>query len=103
MAPSRFPRLAAFIFALTLTAAPLVHAQAPAPAGSASEDDYDDYDDYAPVSVYDPFEGFNRRVFVLNDWLYVRVLTPAVYGYAFVVRPPVNTASGKFYDNVRTG
>ena len=102
MSTSRLLRLAAITVALACVNASPLHAQVPAPAGTtAEEEDFDDYDDYAAVSVYDPVEGFNRRVFIFNDWLYLRVFTPAVRGYEFVVRPPVNEAIGNFYDNIR--
>jgi len=61
----------------------------------------EDFDEYAPVQVYDPIEGFNRRVFAFNDWTYAYVLTPATKAYETVVRPPVNRAIGNFYDNIR--
>ena len=71
------------------------------PAAMTDTDEDDDYGDYAPLQVSDPFEGFNRRVFVFNDWTYRRFLRPAVTGYEFVVRPPINRSIGHFYDNVR--
>ena len=69
-------------------------------AGGAADQD-DDYDEYAPVSVYDPLEGVNRRIFAFNDWTYVHLFTPAAKGYEIVVRPPVNRAIANFYDNIR--
>lgn len=65
------------------------------------EADFADYDDYAPAPISDPFIGFNRQVFALNDWTYTRLLSPVVTGYEWVVRPPLNRAIGNFYDNVR--
>lgn len=74
---------------------------APARVQSVEAAAEDDYGDYAPLRVSDPLEGFNRRVFVFNDWTYRRVLRPATRAYEFVVRPPVNRAIGNFYDNIR--
>jgi len=68
-------------------------------AGNATE--YDDFADYAPTRISDPLEGFNRRIFSFNDVVYTRVLSPAVKGYEFVVRPPLNRAIANFYDNIR--
>lgn len=67
----------------------------------AAPDLTDDYGDYAAVSVSDPLEGFNRAIFKFNDVAYTRVLRPAVKGYEWIVRPPVNRAIGNFYDNLR--
>lgn len=61
----------------------------------------DDYADFDTVEVHDPLEGVNRRIFKFNDWTYSRVLSPAVKGYEFIVRPPINRAIGRFYDNLR--
>jgi phospholipid-binding lipoprotein MlaA len=106
------PRLS-LLLAAALAAAPLLHAQtaatsltpAPAPLSASSSspgaDEQADFDDYATLKVSDPFEGFNRSIFKFNDALYTRVLTPAVKGYEFIVRPPVNRAIGNFFDNLR--
>lgn len=61
----------------------------------------DDYGDYAATKVYDPLESFNRKIFKFNDFTYTQVLRPAVKGYEWVVRPPINRAIGNFYDNIR--
>lgn len=76
---------------------PASGALAPAAAGA----DDDDFGDYTPVRVSDPLERVNRAIFAFNDYSYTYVFTPAVKGYEFVVRPPVNRAIGNFYDNVR--
>jgi phospholipid-binding lipoprotein MlaA len=95
----RIPLLALAALALAIT--PRLAAQAVADPAANPEAEYDDYDEYAPVEVFDPFEGFNRAIFKFNDVTYAYVLKPAVTGYEFVVRPPVNRAIGNFYDNVR--
>lgn len=91
---------------LSATAAVSLRAQGLGPRAidersGASASFEDDYDDYAPVQVSDPIEGFNRGVFAFNDWTYAHVFTPAVKGYEFVVRPPINRGIANFYDNVR--
>jgi phospholipid-binding lipoprotein MlaA len=109
------PRTAALLLAAALAGTTCgLHAQSdgaaltpvPAPQSASSSSSAqaapdDDFDDYATLKVSDPFEGINRRVFKLNDILYTRVLSPAVKGYEYVVRPPVNRAIANFYDNVR--
>jgi len=94
-------RLITFFSLLTglLALGPVAWAEAT--ASSAQPDNENDYDEYAGSAVYDPMEGFNRRVFAFNDWTYTQVISPAVKGYEFVVRPPINRAIGNFFDNVR--
>ncbi|MFC7291951.1 VacJ family lipoprotein [Hirschia litorea] len=38
----------------------------------------------APGTVYDPYEGFNRRMFALNNTLDKAILEPTAKGYRFV-------------------
>lgn len=105
MTHRRLPAL--FLFALAAALAPVSHAQLPSSGRAIDErtgaapDLADDYGDYASIQVYDPLEGYNRAMFKFNDVAYTRVLRPAVTGYEWVVRPPVNRAIGNFYDNVR--
>ncbi len=96
---NRFPLLA--LAALALLGAPRLVAQTVVDPAADPAADYDDYAEYDAVEVYDPFEGVNRAIFKFNDAAYAYVLKPAVKGYEFVVRPPVNRAIGNFYDNVR--
>lgn len=95
----RIPLLA--LAALALVGAPRLAAQGIVDPAVNPDADYDDYSEYDAVEVYDPFEGVNRAIFKFNDVTYAYVLKPAVKGYEFVVRPPVNRAIGNFYDNVR--
>jgi phospholipid-binding lipoprotein MlaA len=101
------------LLAAALVLAPAGRAQtsatalAPAPApqsassSSAGAAEYDDFDDYVPLQISDPIEGFNRSIFKFNDVVYTHVLNPAVKGYEFVVRPPINRAIANFFDNLR--
>lgn len=94
------PSLRHCLFGLTLAGSLATAAAATTPALNTA-DAHNDYDEYAPASISDPLEGFNRRVSAFNDWTYDHLLRPAIRGYEWVVRPPVNQAIGNFYDNVR--
>ncbi|PMR67691.1 MlaA family lipoprotein [Halomonas heilongjiangensis] len=48
----------------------------------------------------DPWEGFNRRVFVFNDALDRAVLKPVARGYRRVTPQPVQTGVGNFFSNL---
>ncbi|WP_075879626.1 MlaA family lipoprotein [Vreelandella massiliensis] len=48
----------------------------------------------------DPWEGFNRRVFVFNDVLDRYALKPVARGYRFVTPDPVETSVGNFFSNL---
>lgn len=50
--------------------------------------------------VADPFEGFNRAVFVFNDKLYVYGLKPITKGYARVVPPFARKGVKNFFNNL---
>lgn len=49
----------------------------------------------------DPFESFNRSVFVFNDTLDRWVLKPVAQGYVRVTPDPIQTGVGNFFDNLR--
>ena len=98
---NRTPLLALALAALSLVGSPHLSAQVVADPTVNPDTEYDDYAEYDAVEVSDPFKGLNRAIFKFNDAAYTYVLTPAVKGYEFVVRPPVNRAIGNFYDNVR--
>lgn len=48
----------------------------------------------------DPWEGFNRKVFVFNDTLDRFFLKPVARGYRWVTPNPVETGVTNFFDNV---
>lgn len=48
----------------------------------------------------DPWEGFNRRVFVFNDVLDRYALKPVATGYRKVTPDPVQTGVGNFFSNL---
>ncbi|MGM0833182.1 VacJ family lipoprotein [Halomonas qinghailakensis] len=48
----------------------------------------------------DPWEGFNRRVFVFNDVLDRYTLKPLAQGYQTVTPGPIQTGVGNFFSNL---
>ncbi|MGQ4877461.1 VacJ family lipoprotein [Billgrantia sp. LNSP4103-1] len=48
----------------------------------------------------DPWEGFNRRVFVFNEAVDRAVLKPVARGYRTVAPQPVQTGVGNFFSNL---
>ncbi|WP_353620105.1 VacJ family lipoprotein [Thalassotalea sp. G20_0] len=53
-----------------------------------------------PVSYDDPLEGWNRRVFKLNDTLDHYALKPVAKTYHFVTPGPVQTLVSNFFSNL---
>ena len=49
--------------------------------------------------AYDPFEGWNRFWFDVNDFVYVEIAQPANTAYRFVVPSPVRTGIGNLIVN----
>jgi phospholipid-binding lipoprotein MlaA len=106
-------RLPALLFAacLLVVGSPLLRAQttattltpAPAPQSSTTREPMadSDFDEYAPLKISDPFERYNRSIFKFNDVVYIKILTPSIKGYEYVVRPPVNRAIANFFNNLR--
>lgn len=60
-------------------------------------DESDDEED----AIADPFEGFNRTMFSLNDTLYRAVLKPVARGLR-VLPVPLRTSVSNFFDNLGT-
>jgi phospholipid-binding lipoprotein MlaA len=50
--------------------------------------------------VYDPYEGFNRKVFEFNDSVYFHVLKPVAAGYAAVVPQDFRTGIKSGFHNL---
>lgn len=63
--------------------------------------DDDDLDDYAVAEAYDPWEGFNRRVFVVNDGIYTVFFRPVAKGYELVFPKPVRQGVSRAFYNVK--
>lgn len=48
----------------------------------------------------DPFEGYNRMMTSVNDYLYINLLTPVAKGYAKVVPQDGRIAISNFFENI---
>lgn len=77
----------------------------PATGLLAQEDDddffiFDEEEDDSP-SIADPFEGFNRASFALNDKLYRGVLKPVARGLR-VIPEPARVSAANFFSNLGT-
>lgn len=62
--------------------------------------EYEDIDS-SEVTIYDPFEPYNRVVFEFNDRLYFYVIKPVKSGYSYVVPVDFRECFGNFFDNIR--
>ncbi|MBH5329098.1 VacJ family lipoprotein [Eikenella sp. S3360] len=51
--------------------------------------------------AYDPYEGYNRFMFGVNDRIDRHVLVPAARGYRAVTPKPVRSGIGNFFNNLR--
>jgi len=58
------------------------------------------WDEPEPVTIADPLEPANRRVFNFNDLAYFRVVKPTAEGYSAVLAPPARVHLGKAFDNL---
>ena len=67
-------------------------------------EDYDFLDDteVEPVTIYDPFEPFNRMVFKFNDRLYFLFLKPVTRGYNRLVPEKGRVSVRRFFANITT-
>jgi phospholipid-binding lipoprotein MlaA len=54
-----------------------------------------------PLQVYDPWEGFNRRVYKFNALFDRHVFLPVVGGYEAVTPTVMRTGISNFYSNLR--
>ncbi len=75
--------------------------------GSSGQDPYEfdelEFDDDDNItSIADPFESFNRAIFVFNDKLYFWVLKPTAGFYARAVPEKGRVAVRRFFTNVAT-
>ena len=51
--------------------------------------------------AYDPYEGYNRFMFGINDSIDRNVLVPVARGYRTVTPKPVRSGIGNFFNNLR--
>lgn len=61
----------------------------------------DDFANEPAQKVNDPFQRFNRTVFVFNDGLYTYAFRPIARGYKVVVPQIARTGISNFFDNVQ--
>jgi len=54
----------------------------------------------ASEEEYDPWEGFNRKVFAFNDFMDRNLLKPVAQGYEFITPDPVDRAITNTFSNV---
>ncbi|MBQ7617777.1 MAG: VacJ family lipoprotein [Desulfovibrio sp.] len=66
---------------------------------SGVANDLDDYEDATEVSVYDPFEGWNRFWFRFNDGFYLYVAEPVYRGWQAVTPASVRWGLKNFLHN----
>jgi len=64
--------------------------------------DEDGLEDPLPAQIADPIEGYNRKMFVLNDWLYFYSLEPTARAYAYVLPEPARKCIKRFFINTTT-
>lgn len=56
---------------------------------------------HAESVSYDPYEGYNRVMFGINDTLDRNIITPVARGYRAVTPSPVRAGIGNFFNNLR--
>ena len=56
---------------------------------------------WAERNPQDPYEGYNRFMFKVNDTADRYVMTPVARGYRYVTPKPVRTGVGNFFNNLR--
>lgn len=56
---------------------------------------------HAQTVSYDPYEGYNRVMFDINDRLDRNLIAPVARGYRAVTPPPVRSGIGNFFNNLR--
>lgn len=56
---------------------------------------------WAESVAYDPYEGYNRFMFGVNDRIDRNILSPVARGYRAVTPKPVRSGIGNFFNNLR--
>lgn len=72
-----------------------------APAPRFSSTDLLDKGSHHPIQIYDPWEGFNRRVYQFNAVFDRQVFIPVVNGYKTVTPRFMRTGISNFFSNLR--
>jgi phospholipid-binding lipoprotein MlaA len=63
-------------------------------------DEYAEMEMMEPKPVSDPLIGFNRSIFKMNDFLYVRLMEPVARGYAWVAPEGARIGVKRFFKNL---
>jgi len=69
-----------FAFCFVLSPSTLIAQEDALPELRLDDDDYMD----EPMDIYDPWEGFNRKMYKFNDWTYRHVFNPIADGSDFI-------------------
>jgi phospholipid-binding lipoprotein MlaA len=62
----------------------------------------DDNDEIETTSIKDPFQPYNRAIFIFNDKTYYYVVKPMYKGYNTVMPEKVRLRVRKFFSNIKT-
>jgi phospholipid-binding lipoprotein MlaA len=87
------------VFIAGCSTAPKVDPNAPPPRFDS--DELLDKSARYPLQVYDPWEGFNRRVYKFNAQFDTHVFLPVVGGYETVTPKFMRTGISNFFSNLR--
>ncbi|MDH4330287.1 MAG: VacJ family lipoprotein [Candidatus Moranbacteria bacterium] len=60
------------------------------------------FEEKAPQKISDPFEKFNRIVFVFNDGLYEYVINPVSQAYELVLHSKIKTGMRNFFNYLKS-
>jgi len=99
--PFSFPSMAALCAAVFLSlVAPTVSADDDSGPDAALNGTADS-ESAAARDARDPWEGFNRKVFVFNDSIDSAVVKPVSKTFRTYVPKPIRTGAGNFFDNLQ--
>jgi phospholipid-binding lipoprotein MlaA len=87
------------VFITGCSTVPKVDPNAPPPR--VESDELPDKTVTYPIQIYDPWEGFNRRVYKFNALFDRHVFLPVVGGYEAVTPTVMRTGISNFYSNLR--
>jgi phospholipid-binding lipoprotein MlaA len=93
------------LFLLALLLLPACAANEAVPRGEVLEPpivqlDSDDPDAAFPIDIHDPWEGWNRQVYLFNARFDQMVFIPVVESYRFVVPGPMRDSVDNFFTNL---
>lgn len=99
---ARMCRILSAILALFLSGCAAHQATAPGTVAEPPivELEVDDPDQTFPIDVHDPWEGWNRRIYLFNARFDEMVFIPVVETYRFVVPDPARDSVNNFFTNL---